>query len=235
MEGVSPLIINKQDAYGLLFWRSTRYANRTMMYKGEFADDVVLLAWLTEAACAAIKGYVEVTSSLGLTVSSTKTKFMVIGCAVFEEDWQHLSLLWMRVWLSVLITFCILDQWLWPRTIYHAEIDVRIAKASTAFGALRNSVFCDHHFMCADQAACVLSTLLYGSECWAPLYRHLRKLDNFHHRYIRMPLEITKKHHWKDHNYIISCVRNKPQPIMLKFLPIMLLSTTQKSYLLLCS
>ena len=29
----------------------------------------------------------EVTSSLGLTVSSTKTKFMVIGCAVFEEDW----------------------------------------------------------------------------------------------------------------------------------------------------
>ena len=122
MEGVSTLIINKQDAYGLLFWRSTKYANRTMMYKGEFADDLVLLAWLTEGACAAIKGYVEVTSSLGLTVSSTKIKFMVIGSAVFEEDWQPFSLLWMGVWLSVLITFCILDQWLWPRTIYTAQI-----------------------------------------------------------------------------------------------------------------
>ena len=44
VEGVSTLIINKQDAYGLLFWRSTRYTNRTMMYKGEFTDDVVLLA-----------------------------------------------------------------------------------------------------------------------------------------------------------------------------------------------
>ena len=43
VEGVSTLMIIKQDAYGLLFWRSTRYANRTMMYKGEFADDVVVV------------------------------------------------------------------------------------------------------------------------------------------------------------------------------------------------
>ena len=44
VEYANTLIINKQDAYGLLFWRSTRYAYRTMMYKGEFTDDVVLLA-----------------------------------------------------------------------------------------------------------------------------------------------------------------------------------------------
>ena len=63
MDSVGTLIMNKQD--GLLFRRSTRYANRTLMYKGEFADDVVLLARSREAACAAIKAYVEVASFLG--------------------------------------------------------------------------------------------------------------------------------------------------------------------------
>ena len=104
-EGVGTLIVNKQD--GLLFRRSTRYANRTLMYKGEFADDVVLLARSREAACAAIKAYVEVASFLGLTVSFHKTKFMVIGSAVSEEDWQPLAV---DDGLIVLITFLILDQ-----------------------------------------------------------------------------------------------------------------------------
>ena len=42
------------------------------MYKGEFANDVVLLAWSREAACAAIKVYVEVATSLGLMMTSPR-------------------------------------------------------------------------------------------------------------------------------------------------------------------
>ena len=45
-----------------------------MFYKGEFVDDVVLLAGSREAACAAVKVYVEVASSLGMTVSFSKIK-----------------------------------------------------------------------------------------------------------------------------------------------------------------
>ena len=55
MEDVGTLIINKQN--GLLFQRSTRYANRKMMYKGEFADGVVSLARSKEAVCAGINAY----------------------------------------------------------------------------------------------------------------------------------------------------------------------------------
>ena len=85
LDGVGTLVVNKQD--GLLFWRSIRNAQETMLYKGEFADDVVLLAQSREAACAAIKGYVEVASSLGLTVSfNSKTKFMVIGPVMSEDN-----------------------------------------------------------------------------------------------------------------------------------------------------
>ena len=72
-----------------------------------------------------------------------------------------------------------------------AEISVRIAKACKGFGALQNSVFCDHHLSVLTKwhvlyQACVLSTLLYGSECRTPIHHHLRKLDDFHHRCIKM-------------------------------------------------
>ena len=49
------------------------------MDKGEFADDVVLVASTREAAQAVGRAYIEVTRALGLTVSHLpKTKFMVV-------------------------------------------------------------------------------------------------------------------------------------------------------------
>ena len=41
-----------------------------------------------------------------------------------------------------------------------------------------------------------MSTLLYGSECWVPLKKHLRKLDSFHHRCVRMILGISNHQQW---------------------------------------
>jgi len=78
LNDLGTLLVNKQD--GLLFGQSTRHSSEVSLYKGEFADDVVLLVCSREAACfAAIREYVEVASSLGLTVSFLKTKFMVMG------------------------------------------------------------------------------------------------------------------------------------------------------------
>ena len=68
----------------------------------------------------------------------------------------------------------------------HVEVDKRIANASKAFGALRRAVFKDAHLSVATRRsvyrACVLSVLLYGSECWVPLRKDLKKLNSFHHR-----------------------------------------------------
>ena len=90
IEGVGTLVVNKQD--GQLFRMSTRNASETLLYKGEFADDVVLFASSREAACAAIEAYIEVTISLGLRVNFPKTKFIkVIGDAVSVDD-QHSAL-----------------------------------------------------------------------------------------------------------------------------------------------
>ena len=70
------------------------------------------------------------------------------------------------------------------------EVDRRIANASKAFGALHQSVFDDCRLSIKTKRsvyqACVLSTFLYGGECWIPLYRHLKRLDNFHQQCIKV-------------------------------------------------
>ena len=47
--------------------------------------------------------------------------------------------------------------------------------------------------------ACVLSVLLYGSECWTPLKKQLKKLDSFHNRCIRTIMGISNKQQWEQH------------------------------------
>ena len=192
LDGVSTSVVNKQD--GLLFWRSTSNAQETMLYKGEFADDVVLLARPREAACAAIKGYVDVASSFGLTVSFPKTNghwSCYVCMRMISNPYGLIE------WVDC---FPYLGSVIADEGNIDAEVDKRMANASRAFGALRHSVFfCEYHLSIDTKRhvyqARVLSILLYGSECWTPLRHHLRRLGGFHHRCIRMAL--TKKWQWR--------------------------------------
>ena len=81
------------------------------------------------------------------------------------------------------------------------KVDKRIANASKAFRALRRAVFKDAHLSVATKRSvyrvCVLSVLLYGSECWIPLRKDLKKLNSFHHRCVRTVLGITKQKQWE--------------------------------------
>ena len=140
-------------------------------------------------------------SSLGLTVSFPKTKFMVVGAVVSVDDHQPLAVGGGLIeWVDL---FPYLGSVIEDKGSIDAEVDRRIANASRAFGALRQSVFDDCHLSirtkrCVYQA-CVLSTLLYGSECWTPLRRHLKRLDSFHNRCIRAVLKISNKQQWEQH------------------------------------
>ena len=62
VEGEGTHILYKLDQQ--LFHRSTRNAHKMLFIKGEFADDVVLLAQMREAASAAIRAYVDVAKTL---------------------------------------------------------------------------------------------------------------------------------------------------------------------------
>ena len=72
VDGVGTEILYKLDKQ--LFRRVTRSSSKHTVMKGEFADDVVLLASTRAAAEVATKTYVDVTKAFGLTISLQKTK-----------------------------------------------------------------------------------------------------------------------------------------------------------------
>ena len=79
-----------------------------------------------------------------------------------------------------------------------AEIQRRMARASTSFGRLRQRLWHNHHVSTQVKGkiycAIVLSTLLYGAEAWTVYRRQVKKLQAFMMRHLRSILRIT----WKD-------------------------------------
>ena len=62
---------------------------------------------------------------------------------------------------------------------------------------------------CMVYQACVLSTLLYRSECWTPHRKDLRKLDSFHHRCIHTvgsAHNINVRKQWGDSETVVEGV-----------------------------
>ena len=142
-----------------LFRRSTRNACDVRIHKKEFADDVVLLASTREAAGIAVRVYMEVDKSFGLTLSFEKTKFIVVGYGVDEGDMLPLDLPGGSIdWVS---GFPYLGYLIAESGRAHEEVDMRIASASTAFGALRQPIFEDPDLSITTKRyiyrACVLS------------------------------------------------------------------------------
>ena len=77
------------------------------------------------------------------------------------------------------------------------EIAARLAKASSAFGRLREKVW-DRRGITTDTKikvykAVVLPTLLYGCESWTVYAKHARKLNSFHMRCLRKILRIKQE------------------------------------------
>ena len=69
-----------------LMSRPTRNAFEQLVKKGQYSDDIELLAMTHDAAEAAIRAYIYVTRALGFTVSMQKTKFVVVEYGVMEEE-----------------------------------------------------------------------------------------------------------------------------------------------------
>ena len=182
-----------------LFRRSTRGAEERRLTECQFADDAALLSTTRIGAEQAIKSFIEVAGAFGLTVSLSKTKLMVAGHDVQEEEKAPIHLEGGEI--EHVDSFAYLGSVVSSNGRIDAEVDRRIANASKAFGALHNAVFNDRNLTTSTKRqvyeACVLSILLYGSECWTPLRRHLNRLNAFHHQCIRIILGITSLQQWE--------------------------------------
>ena len=143
--------------------------------------------------------FCDVAKEFGLTVSLVKTKFLVAGVAVTLEDQADIIIDGSSV--QCVSDFPYLGSLVTADTRTSHDTQRRIRLASQAFGALR-PVFTDHNLSMRTKrqlfSACILSILLYGSECWTPLSQDLKQLDQFHHRCLRAILAVSRQDQW-DH------------------------------------
>ena len=170
-----------------------------MLNECQFADDAALLATTRTGAVRALREYMQVAEDFGLTVSIPKTKIMAVGREVTEDDRTPLRLDDTNV-IEAVSEFPYLGSTIAASGRMDSDVEKRIAQASKAFGALRTPVFRDRDLLLRTKRniyqACVLSVLLYASECWIPLRKHRRKLDSFHHRCLRTILGISNRQQW---------------------------------------
>ena len=143
-----------------------------------------------------------VASDFGLTVSLPKTKVMVIGRGITDADKTSIHLEGAGE-VEYVSQFSYLGSVTAESGRMSTDNDKRIAQASRTFGSLRKCVFADKDLSLQTKRriyqACVLSALLYGSECWTPLKKDMKRLDSFHHRCIRIVLGITNQQQWEQH------------------------------------
>lgn len=198
-EGVGVSLKYKMD--GKLFRRYTRNAMERELTTCMFADDSALLASTKEGSEKAVQVFNSTSSDFGLTMSIPKTKHMVTGRAVLDQDKGLIEVSGGEV--EATEEFPYLGSIISADGRVDTEVEKRISQASRAFGALRKAVFMDRNLRLETKRriyqACVLSVLLYGSESWVLLRKHSRKLDSFHHRCIRTILGISNRQQWTQH------------------------------------
>ncbi|XP_065189682.1 uncharacterized protein LOC135820293 [Sycon ciliatum] len=111
----------------------------------QFADDSCLFATTRSGAGAALCCLHEVASGFGLTISATKTQFVVVGPGITLTDRAPLQLGQAEV--ECVPHFKYLGSVVDSGCRSSRDIAARIAQASRACGALRRSVFSNPHLL----------------------------------------------------------------------------------------
>ena len=158
-----------------------------------FADDAALAAHRHDALQRLITCFSEACKDFGLTISLKKTEVMgqdVSAAPEIKID-DHT--------LGVTDSFTYLGSTITSNLSLDAEINSRIGKAASCMARLSKRVWENERLTIKTKAqvyqACVLSTLLYGSETWTLYAKQTQRLHTFHMRCLRRLLGVT----WKDH------------------------------------
>lgn len=157
-----------------------------------FADDAALVSHTEEHLQRLMDRFALACKEFGLTISIKKTNVMgqdIPAPPSITIDNEMLEVTDKFVYLGSVITSGLsLDS----------EIDKRLAKAASVMAGLSKRVWSNNQLTLNTKLkvyqACVLSTLLYGSEAWTTYARQEDRLESFHLRCLRRILGIT----WQD-------------------------------------
>ena len=158
-----------------------------------FADDAAITAHTETALQELINCFAHTCSQFGLTISIKKTN--ILGQDVSFAPSISIG----DCTLDVVEDFTYLGSNISSNLSLDTELNMRIGKASAAMTRLTKRVWENTMLTIKTKTqvyqACVLSTLLYGSESWTLYTRQERRLNAFHLRCLRRILGIS----WQDH------------------------------------
>ena len=161
-----------------------------------FADDAALVAHSERALQCLTSCFAEAAQLFGLQVSLKKTE--VLHQPAPREEYHPPHITTGVDVLKPVHQFTYLGCAITSDAKIDREVDNRLAKANSAFGRLYKRVWNSKHLKNVTKIsvyrAVVLTTLLYGSESWVTYRHHLRLLERFHQRCLRIILKI----HWSN-------------------------------------
>ena len=112
------------------------------------------------------------------------------------QDIKEVPLLFIHNYkLEVIHEFVYLGSTITDNLSINSELNKQIGKAATTLSRLTKCVWSNNklsdHTKFNVYKACVISTLLYGSESWTMCAHKEKRLNVFHMHYLRRILEIT--------------------------------------------
>ena len=157
-----------------------------------FADDAAVVSHTESGLQNLIDCFSQACDDFGLTISVKKTEVMGQNVSippVIKIDNKA---------LEVTDHFTYLGSTISSNLSLDHELDRRIAKAAGVMSKLSNRVWNNNRLTLKTKIrvyqACIISTLLYGSEAWTSYARQENRLECFHMRCLRRILGIT----WED-------------------------------------
>ena len=158
----------------------------------QFADDAAIVSHTETDLQSLMDHFSNACRAFGLTISLKKTQVLAQG--VEKQPSVTIS----EYVLEAVNAFVYLGSTLTDNLTMELELNRRIGKAATTYARLSKRVWTNNklsvHTKVQVYNACVLSTLLYGSECWTLHSHEERRLNSFHLRCLRRLLGIT----WRD-------------------------------------
>ena len=157
-----------------------------------FADDAALTSHTEDGLQELVSRLSHACKAFGLTISLKKTEILAQGTDTSPDITID------SIQLEVVETFTYLGSTIASSLSLDAEISRRIGKAAAVMSKLNKRVWSNSQLtvntkLCVYQA-CVLSTLLYGSESWTTYAGQEKRLNSFHLRCLRRLLQIK----WQD-------------------------------------
>ena len=192
-EGIYIHTRSNGSLFNLARLRAKTKVRKVLIREMLFANDAALTAHTETGLQELINCFSDACKEFGLAISTKKTK--VLGQDVSSAPCISVG----DCTLDVVEDFIYLGSIISSSLNLDTELNSRIGKASSAMARLSKRAWDNSMLTIKTKITvyqtCVLTTLLYGSECWTLYSRQERRLNTFHLRCIRRILGIS----WQDH------------------------------------